>query len=392
MQKMRLNLQFFASGTITFPASGYLQGKIDWSSTKDEKNNVSSVTAKLYARRTNSYTTTGKAWNGYVTIDNSKSSFSSLSSTTAVTNSWVLMKTYTKQVTHNTDGTKAITIAGSITGPSGTSLEDKTSSGSATVTLDPIARGSVLGEIEDFNIDDVIKIPITKYVDTFTDNLVISHGETTIKTINGITNNAEVSFTAEEKTIINNLMTSPKLELTFTLTSLNDTETIGTSIKTARVSSFDKPISFNVKKTDDGHYKWAFNGLVDDKIDAPVQVYNDEGNEILNEVVLYDNEAGSNTAITLSETSANFKYLEIFCKSGDDTHTSVKVYKPDGKRPTVCTGWFGSAAYFKLAVLTISGAKISLTQNNSEITGSNKCNTGGSTTAMYITRVVGYRN
>lgn len=111
-----------------------------------------------------------------------------------------------------------------------------------------------------------------------------------------------------------------------------------------------------------------------------------------NEVVLYDNETGSNATITLSETSANFKYLEIFCKSGDNTHTSVKVYKPDGKKATVVSGWFGSAAYFKLSVLTISGNTIALTKNSSEITGSNRCNTGGNDNAMYITRVVGYRN
>ena len=111
-----------------------------------------------------------------------------------------------------------------------------------------------------------------------------------------------------------------------------------------------------------------------------------------NEVVLYDNETGSNETITLSETSANFKYLEIFCKSADTTYTSVKVYKPNGKRATVVSGWFGSAAYFKLSVLTINGNTIALTKNSSEITGSNRCNTAGYANAMYITRVVGYRN
>ena len=111
-----------------------------------------------------------------------------------------------------------------------------------------------------------------------------------------------------------------------------------------------------------------------------------------NEVVLYDNETGSSETITLSETSANFKYLEIFCKSADNTYTSVKVYKPNGKRATVVSGWFGSAAYFKLSVLTISGNTIALTKNSSEITGSNRCNTVEYANAMYITRVVGYRN
>ena len=55
MKFMKLNIQLFASGTIEFPASGYLQGKIEWSSSGDVSTQKSLVTSSLYARRTNSY-------------------------------------------------------------------------------------------------------------------------------------------------------------------------------------------------------------------------------------------------------------------------------------------------------------------------------------------------
>lgn len=137
---MKLNIQLFASGSKIFDADSYLQGKIEWSAVGNVTTNKSPVVAKLYARRTNSSETKGKSWNGFITIDGSKSSFSSLDKTTAVSNNWVLMHTYTKEVAHNSDGTKTITIAGSITGPSGTSLSDNTSKESFTVTLDDLHR------------------------------------------------------------------------------------------------------------------------------------------------------------------------------------------------------------------------------------------------------------
>lgn len=129
-----------ASGTITFNASGSLQGKIDWSSTSNGSSaNTSSVTAKLYARRTDSYSTYGQSWSGYVKIDSAQTNIS-FSSSISVGSSWVLMATVTTTIAHNDNGTGSVTIAGSVTGPSGTALASYTSSGSQTVTLDTIAR------------------------------------------------------------------------------------------------------------------------------------------------------------------------------------------------------------------------------------------------------------
>lgn len=182
MEKMKLNIQKFASGTITFPASGYLQGKIDWSSVAGTAaENTSKITTKLYARRTNSYETSGKLWSGWVQVgNNTKHSFSSVSSVTAVSNSWVLFGTYSDTIAHNDDGTCSVKIAGAMNGCTNTSLEGKTSSGSSTVTLDTISRPSVLSitdeegnEITSATVGDTIRINIDRKSSTFYESLFL---------------------------------------------------------------------------------------------------------------------------------------------------------------------------------------------------------------------------
>lgn len=153
-----------AIGTITFTAkqgsgSTILQGKIDWSSVSNGTDaNTSTITTKLYARRTDSFTSTptsGKNWGGRVQVgSNTAHSFSSLSKSVSVAASWVLLATYTDVVKHNDDGTCNVTISGSVTGPSGTSLAGATSSGSKSVTLDRIARQATITGAPNFNDEE----------------------------------------------------------------------------------------------------------------------------------------------------------------------------------------------------------------------------------------------
>lgn len=146
MIPIKLNLQRFASTTIylsvyTGSYNVTFQGRLDVSSIADSSNNQSTVTVSLYVRKQNSSSaTTGKSWSGDITIDGTSDAFSSMSSSTSVGNDWVLMRTYSKVVSHNTDGSKTIYISGSIKGASGTSLANATSSGGDYFALDTIPR------------------------------------------------------------------------------------------------------------------------------------------------------------------------------------------------------------------------------------------------------------
>lgn len=132
-----------ASGTynlsLEHPSSSVsFQGKLEWTSTSNGTTaNSSLVEVKLYARKQGSSSATSGTFKGSITIDGTKTTFSQSKS---VQNSWVLISTSSKTVSHNADGTKSITIAGEVGKVSGTTLANINSTGSTSITLDTIPR------------------------------------------------------------------------------------------------------------------------------------------------------------------------------------------------------------------------------------------------------------
>ena len=126
-------------------ASGsFIAGKIDWTSTPDKDANKSDVTAKLYVRKGNdNLTLTEPTYGTYsyeLAVNGNKITGTTLVS---VLEDWVLVATHTVTgINHDGDGTKSISLSGSVSAPSGTSYYGKTTSGSKTVDLDNIPRAS----------------------------------------------------------------------------------------------------------------------------------------------------------------------------------------------------------------------------------------------------------
>ena len=131
-----------ASGTINLTQSGTLQGYISWTSISNgSAANTSNVTAKLYIRKDPTTTTepTYGHWTFRLTINGS--TYGTTTWYGSVGQSYVNIASYTlNNVAHNADGSKSITISGSCTGPSGTSMSGYTASGSGTAVLDKIPR------------------------------------------------------------------------------------------------------------------------------------------------------------------------------------------------------------------------------------------------------------
>ena len=131
------------SSSITF------QGKIEWTSTSNGAvANTSLVTCKIYARKQNSSTPTSGTFKGKQVIDGTTFSFSQSKS---VGNSWVLIATASKTVSHNANGSKSITISGEVGKVSGTTLANINSTGSDTAVLDTIARKITITDTAIFN-------------------------------------------------------------------------------------------------------------------------------------------------------------------------------------------------------------------------------------------------
>ncbi len=111
--------------------------------------------------------------------------------------------------------------------------------------------------------------------------------------------------------------------------------------------------------------------------------------------VLYDNATGTTGNVTLSETSANFSYLEIFYKDESSNYSSVKVYSPNGKKISLQTMKCATGSIqFYMKLVTISGTTISSGTADGYTQIFNAGSSAGynnSLNYILITRVVGYK-
>lgn len=142
-----------ASGTITFPktsSSGrYIEGKIEWTSVANNSANTSNVTVKLYVRKGHHSMAlteaTDGSWNYSLMVNGSNATGTAKIS---VLEAWVLVHERTvTNISHNSDGTKSISISGSVSAPSSSVFSGHTSSGSGTAKFDTVPRASSLDSI-----------------------------------------------------------------------------------------------------------------------------------------------------------------------------------------------------------------------------------------------------
>ena len=134
---------------------------IDWTATQSIANNTSTITYKLYYKRTDDLTTYGS---GTFNVN----SLGSQSKYVSIASSWVLAGTWTQTVTHNADGTKSLSVSatGSV---SGTTLTSTSLSG--TIYLDTIPRGSVPSCPASATFGGTIKVTTNRKVSSYTHTL-----------------------------------------------------------------------------------------------------------------------------------------------------------------------------------------------------------------------------
>lgn len=160
-----------ASGTINGSTGNqYIDAKIIWSSVADTGDNKSVVTAALYYKRTNNYTTYGTGTFS-ITINGEKTTVTAYTSFSD--DEWVKAMEATVTVEHDTDGSKVITIsaAGSIPG---TSLPSTSVSGK--VVLDTIPRASKITSTGDVTLGKACLVKWTPLSKSFRYKLKFSLG------------------------------------------------------------------------------------------------------------------------------------------------------------------------------------------------------------------------
>ena len=112
----------------------------------------------------------------------------------------------------------------------------------------------------------------------------------------------------------------------------------------------------------------------------------------MKETVLYDNEAGSNDNITLSDSASNYKYLEILYRNNNNLFKSVKVYQPNGKNVNLDIV-IGSAntMWIQSATRHINDNTITKVSNRGMQCNIKQISSMEIIEYLYIVRVIGYK-
>lgn len=111
---------------------------------------------------------------------------------------------------------------------------------------------------------------------------------------------------------------------------------------------------------------------------------------------LYNVAAGTLTGLTLSETAANFDYLEIYYMDLDkNTYSSTKVYSPNGKTISLTINKFTDKGYILNKRISISGTAVTVESNKKVVIEPTLYPAGQITYSndneIYIYRVTGYK-
>lgn len=144
-----------ASGTITLKrtGNGLLDGRIVWESTSNGISaNNSTVTATLQLMRNASRDTTSGTFKGTFTVATTTRTISKFLNLPH--GEWVTVETISLTVSHSKDGSGKCYLHADIDGPTQTSMEGTSVSGSSTVTLDKITRFATILSATDFTDEE----------------------------------------------------------------------------------------------------------------------------------------------------------------------------------------------------------------------------------------------
>ena len=118
-------------------------------------------------------------------------------------------------------------------------------------------------------------------------------------------------------------------------------------------------------------------------------------NDKYNGTILYNNSSGTASSFSLSETSTNFSYIDIYILTNNNYITSCRIYSPNGKTVSVnCANTYNVTGIlqFIFTRLTFSGTSVTFSDN----AYANMVHNGGSfigspANYMKVVKVVGYK-
>lgn len=230
------------SGSIK---DGHYKLRVDWSQTQNVSANTSTITCKMYLVNDWSLSINSRSTN-YTTIAGTKKTYTSPAISSTGTH---LLGTVTQTVSHDSDGSKSISMSSVFyiqATLSGTYYDSI--SASATVTLDTIPRASSVSA-SNVNMGSATTITITRASSSFTHTLKYSFGSTS-GTIATKTTSTSVSWTPA-LTLANQIPSALTGTCTITCETYSGSTKIGskTCTLTLTVPSSVKPTLTSITAT-----------------------------------------------------------------------------------------------------------------------------------------------
>ena len=118
--------------------------------------------------------------------------------------------------------------------------------------------------------------------------------------------------------------------------------------------------------------------------------------EVMKAYTLYENSSGTQSTITLSDSSANYEYIEIYFRSNMNYYDASKIYNPSGRSISLNTAEISlekSRGYVKVSTINFSGNTVIFTVNKGQVTliGNDTPLFSTDTIMMWIYKIVGYK-
>lgn len=293
-------------------------------------NNTSNITVKVNAKWTGgSYNLLEKS--GSVTIDGTKYTFTSPFNTGRTTSGSCNLYTKTLNITHNSDGTKKVTISASYT----SGVSSGTVAASAVKTLTTIPRKSTLS-VGNGTLGTSQTLTVTRQTSSFTHTITYTCGSSS-GTICSKSTSTSISFTPPLSLSSQNT-TGTSVSIKYTITTYNGSTSVGSNsyTKTCSIPSSVKP-SCKVTVTDPTGKKDIFGSFVQGVSKFAVTI---------TATTSYGSAIASYSATANGSTYASASFTTGLLKSSGSLSVSATVKDKRGRS--------GSATVSNLTVLAYS--------------------------------------
>ncbi len=222
------------SGTISGSYNANYDCELRWSATQSISNNTSTIKAQWYMKKVQNYDSYNNTGDSKVVLNIGGSTYTkyiNFDFRDKAVGTTILLATYSKTITHNSDGTKSVSVSGTHT-TGLDSLGTKTLSG--TASLDTIPRASSVSA-SNMTMGTASTITVTKKNSSFTHRVYYSFGSKSNVEITSGAVSGNVSFTPP-LSLASEIPNATSATITIRCVTYNGSTQVGSATKSVKLS------------------------------------------------------------------------------------------------------------------------------------------------------------